>query len=655
MNPHGIGVDMSGNVYIADLGNNRIQKFTSSGMFIGKWGTYGSGNGQFSSPSAVAIDASGNVYVAEQNNHRIQKFTSAGIFLTKWGSFGSGDGQFNHPLDISLDGSGNVYVSDHMNHRIQKFTTDGVFLAKWGSYGSSNGQFYYPIGIAADADGNIYVAEYYNNRIQKFTSDGLFLTKWGSYGSGDGQFAQPVGLALDGKGNIFVADCNNNRIQRFGFLRSEPLIASISDIPADQGGKVFVVWQASKFDFAEMRTIDHYSVWRSIRSLPLSLSGVENLKLVLPSDVGKDFDGPAYRVEHAAAGDYYWEWVANQDAFCFGGYSFTCPTLFDSVAANSAMHYFQVLAHSASGSEFWASAPDSGYSVDNLAPGSVQDLMGLGVIITPPLGLRLIWDPNTEADLSHYMIHKGTTENFAPGPSNLLGITKENEFMDVSWTKEDRHYYKIAAVDVHDNVGSCTLLRPQEIVVGVLLQSYAASLTQSGIEISWTLVAQVEKSATHILRSSLPDGDFAELSQAEIGQDNLTFTFVDKSIEPGMTYKYRVEVEATGGQRMLLLETEAISTPDLPLSLFQNHPNPFNPATTISYYLPEAAQVTIGIYDPAGRLVNRFMDQELKARGLHQIEWKGRDNHGRAVASGIYFYRLQIGRETLSKKMVLLR
>ena len=106
---------------------------------------------------------------------------------------------------------------------------------------------------------------------------------------------------------------------------------------------------------------------------------------------------------------------------------------------------------------------------------------------------------------------------------------------------------------------------------------------------------------------------------------------------------------------MLLLETEAISTPELPLTLFQNHPNPFNPATTISYYLPEATQVTLGIYDLAGRLVNRLVDREMKPKGMHQIEWKGLDNYGRAVASGVYFYRLQTGRETISRKIVLLK
>ena len=84
-NPSGVAVDSSGNVYVADTGNNRIQKFDSSGGFIAKWGSSGSGDGQFSYPSGVAVDSSGNVYVADTSNQRIQKFNSSGGFITKWG------------------------------------------------------------------------------------------------------------------------------------------------------------------------------------------------------------------------------------------------------------------------------------------------------------------------------------------------------------------------------------------------------------------------------------------------------------------------------------------------------------------------------------------------------------------------------------------
>ncbi|MBF0538923.1 MAG: hypothetical protein HQL03_11815 [Nitrospirae bacterium] len=213
--PEGIAVDISGNVYVADRSNNRIQRFTSDGKFIAKWGSEGSGDGQFDWPEGIAIDGSGNVYVADAGNDRIQKFTSDGKFIAKWGSNGSDDGQFSEPWGITVGGSSNVYVADLGNNRIQQFTSDGKFIAKWGSKGSDDGQFSYPTGIAIDGSGNVYVADSGNNRIQKFTSDGNFIAKWSSNGSDDGQFFVPTGIAIDGSGNVYVADFYNNRIQKF--------------------------------------------------------------------------------------------------------------------------------------------------------------------------------------------------------------------------------------------------------------------------------------------------------------------------------------------------------------------------------------------------------------------------------------------------------
>ena len=92
-------------------------------------------------------------------NYRIQKFDSNGAFITKWGSYGSEDGQFSSPNSVAVDSSGNVYVADSYNHRIQKFDSNGTFITKWGSYGSEDGQFYYPNGVAVDSSGNVYVAD----------------------------------------------------------------------------------------------------------------------------------------------------------------------------------------------------------------------------------------------------------------------------------------------------------------------------------------------------------------------------------------------------------------------------------------------------------------------------------------------------------------
>ena len=90
--------------------------------FVTKWGTLGSGDGQFNGPAGIAVDSNGNIYVADGNNNRIQMFSSDGTFITQWGSYGSGDGQFMQPTSITVDSSNNIYVVDKNNNRIQKFS-----------------------------------------------------------------------------------------------------------------------------------------------------------------------------------------------------------------------------------------------------------------------------------------------------------------------------------------------------------------------------------------------------------------------------------------------------------------------------------------------------------------------------------------------------
>jgi DNA-binding beta-propeller fold protein YncE len=75
----------------------------------------------------------GNVFVAETGNNRVQKFTSEGVFLMTWGSFGNGDGQFRHNHGLAVDDDGNVFVADRNQNRVQKFTSDGIFIMAWGA------------------------------------------------------------------------------------------------------------------------------------------------------------------------------------------------------------------------------------------------------------------------------------------------------------------------------------------------------------------------------------------------------------------------------------------------------------------------------------------------------------------------------------------
>lgn len=214
--PTGIAVDAAGNVFVADRNNNRIQKFSNTGTFLLSWGTGGTGNGQFDSPRGIAVDKGGDVYVADYNNARVQRFTGNGVYVLQWGTAGSGDGQFQGPRAITLDAAGYVYVTEDgfVTKRVQKFTRDGAFVLKWGSFGTGNGQFQSPRGIAAEDSSYIYVTDTYTYRVEKFTSAGAFLGSWGQQGTADGDLDYPSGCAWTGS-SLLVVDSNNNRIQEF--------------------------------------------------------------------------------------------------------------------------------------------------------------------------------------------------------------------------------------------------------------------------------------------------------------------------------------------------------------------------------------------------------------------------------------------------------
>src|SRR5665647_2125198 len=200
--------------------------------FVTKWGSGGAGPGLFSSPWGVAVDSSGNVYVADTSNERIQKFDNNGTYITQWGGGGPGAGTFYSPHGVAVDqSSDSVYVADTSNQFIQKFNSAGVYITQWGGGGASNGTFSNPHGVAVDSLGNVYVADTDNNRIQKFDSNGAFIIKWGSLGSADGLFYNPHGVAVDPFCNVFVGDTDNQRIQKFAGscqIRSLTIVKSAS-------------------------------------------------------------------------------------------------------------------------------------------------------------------------------------------------------------------------------------------------------------------------------------------------------------------------------------------------------------------------------------------------------------------------------------------
>jgi photosystem II stability/assembly factor-like uncharacterized protein/pectate lyase len=210
--PTGVAVDASGNVYVGDRYNDRVQVFSSNGTFLRKFGASGtSGLGSFCYVDSVAIGPDGNVYVGDQRS--LQKFSPDGTALARWGSYGSGTGQFYSINGIGFDAAGNIYTTEWDNHRVQVFDSAGSFLRTWGRRGEDDGEFLYGFGLAFDAAGYLYVSD--NARVQGFTTDGDFVTRFGPNDGGDGEFGRPHGLARSPTtGALYLADTRTKALYR---------------------------------------------------------------------------------------------------------------------------------------------------------------------------------------------------------------------------------------------------------------------------------------------------------------------------------------------------------------------------------------------------------------------------------------------------------
>ncbi|MEA2208071.1 MAG: tripartite motif-containing protein 71 [Solirubrobacteraceae bacterium] len=213
--PPGGGIAVAGSyVYVADSGNNRIERFDLQGGEAMEWGSKGSAPGQFRYPRGVAASAA-EVLVADDDNHRIERFDPSGAYLGEVGSQGTGPGQFGFPYGVSLDAAGNAYVADDLNHRVVKLNPSLGFAGAWGGYGTKPGQLAFPRALASDPGGDTYVANTANDRIEVYDPEGRFLRTIGASARGLGQLTGPRGLALDPSGGLLVSDTVGARIELF--------------------------------------------------------------------------------------------------------------------------------------------------------------------------------------------------------------------------------------------------------------------------------------------------------------------------------------------------------------------------------------------------------------------------------------------------------
>jgi hypothetical protein len=191
--------------------------------------------------------------------------------------------------------------------------------------------------------------------------------------------------------------------------------------------------------------------------------------------------------------------------------------------------------------------------------------------------------------------------------------------------------------------------RVKEIPISVAITAFDARVQGRAVLLTGKFTSSLDVRFVNVYRGL--GGEEPQLVTQRPGSGD-EFAFVDAQVQPGSSYRYMIGVVDADGE--FLSTVERVTIPAAEFELAQNQPNPFNPSTTIHFTLSLREHVTLSIYDATGRHVATLVDA-VRDVGRHEIAWDGRDSNGHSVGSGTYFYRLDAGKASASKKMVLLK
>lgn len=234
--PIGIAINQRDEVFVTDLNNARVQRFSSDGKHLGGFDLPNDPvERKTSQAGGIACDDNGNLFVSFMQQDKIRVFTESGEPVREWGTKGNAEGELNGPGGIVFASDGTLYIADQRNHRMQRFTAEGKFLTAWGKHGSEPGEFdgKEPAGsrfggphfVARDNRGRVYTTEGAMSRVQQFSPEGRPLLGWGSKGNDPGGFGDynfgnlkntfgPIGIAVDRFDRVYVSSLND-RVQVF--------------------------------------------------------------------------------------------------------------------------------------------------------------------------------------------------------------------------------------------------------------------------------------------------------------------------------------------------------------------------------------------------------------------------------------------------------
>ncbi len=303
--PLGVATDSAGNVWTADVTNNRVVEYDKNGKFVRQFGTTGSGNGQFNTPRGIAIAPNGTVWVADYGNKRLQAFTAQGAYIRQI----VGTDKVEGPYAVAAAKDGSIWVSDINTHKLKHFSETGAALES-SHDAESAGQIN---GLAIDSFGDLWATSYDQNKVYEYDSKGNLKFSFGSEGAGTGQFKGPLGIAFAPSGNFFVADDKNNRIQEFkpdgGFMRQFGTEGSANNqlkeprwVAVGQGNTLFV-GDAGNHRIARWQHADRH-VESGLAKVEIKVDGVL-----------KASNAPGCAISNCSLSG---EWTLNADSYSIG-------------------------------------------------------------------------------------------------------------------------------------------------------------------------------------------------------------------------------------------------------------------------------------------------------------------------------------------------
>jgi DNA-binding beta-propeller fold protein YncE len=349
-----IARDSSGNLYLADFGNDKVQKYTSAGVFDSDiitsvdevtgvcldgddniYVSYKAGTGDYrikqydsggslqwtsttvARPLAHVATDDTHVYATESDpldvTHSVRKFAcSDGTLTATYGSRGTDDGEFSLPVGLAYSPvTSNLYVADVGNDRVQEITTSGTFVRKWGSSGTGDGQFTTAVAVAVNPqNGAIYVTDSGRDDVQIFATSGSYLSTFGETGTGNGQFTAPTGIVISADGlSAWVADdAATERVQEF---TTTSTAASVNAKPT------VMYWTGTGWHGAwELDDSSKQLTWANVTSTSHTVDGY---RLWWGCTDGNVYTMPLRRTFHNPRSG----WQAGVDRFAESGYILT--------------------------------------------------------------------------------------------------------------------------------------------------------------------------------------------------------------------------------------------------------------------------------------------------------------------------------------------